>query len=436
MMANKFNPTANVGRNCLWLAVVIALAVGCALGLRTKVAPWPAQVSGRVVVLPADRPAPGATVRLFQDGALLSEAVSNAEGYFCLGLPAAAASSNLIVVAESRRPGAQDCATLVRLRNPASQLRLKLSPVGLARVYVTTTSGRPLAQARVAAWPGFSSAQVASVNLTGPDGIALLPGLSPDKERRIVAGKPGFADNFDMLTPSTNEHRVLENRGWISRRTPDTAALHIPLSRETIIEGQVLLDGAPVQGWTNWWVKMQGWCTTRWARRENWRLCYIEPNGHYLIRNVPSLAIIGEPTFGGNLDMQRTTQPAPGITAQYVPPHAGWDVMLTINRHGTTQYWICYVDCARQGLRYAEGEHVWHNYEFQPMALLKGVAPHARTIAYRDPHSIYGGGWKVTVTDGHFEVPVPTGDIELRVDGQPVPVTGLTAHETREVTLP
>lgn len=222
-------------------------------------------------------------MRLFQGGQWLAETNSSADGNFCLEMPGSVTPPNLPVVARGT----------------------------------------------------FKNPPVDSINLTGEDGVAVLPGLAAGKKFRIVASRPRYADDIEVLSfPADGGERP---------------QLEIPRACETIIEGEVRWNGAPVQGWTNGSVKFQTW-------GGDWRRCVIGPDGHDEVRDVPSLKILG----------------------------------ASAERDEKTERRIYYALGPQRGLRDAESEPVRQDFEFQPMALIRGLAPGRTAVWYLNSHSICG----------------------------------------------
>jgi hypothetical protein len=93
-------------------------------------------------------------------------------------------------------------------------------------------------------------------------------------------------------------------------------------------------------------------------------------------------------------------------------------------------------------VRFEEGETVRRDMEFKPMALLKGRVlidgkPAARqAVSHPNTGSIYGQ-WEVRCDkDGRFELPVPTGDVTVRVANRHTQLLkGIKPHEVRQVEL-
>ena len=168
----------------------------------------------------------------------------------------------------------------------------------------------------------------------------------------------------------------------------------------------------------------------------SWRTGTLGENGKYEIRNVTSLDIMGESSYAINLELNKTFEPQPGLSAQYVPPGRGYDVMVSRERDGKIERFIGYYAGLKSGLVYKEGENVTFDMDLEPMALIRGVAPRGTAeVSYRNPRSMWGS-WKVVPgEDGSFEIPVPTGDVSLRVGARVTRVSDLQPHETRVVEV-
>ena len=105
--------------------------------------------------------------------------------------------------------------------------------------------------------------------------------------------------------------------------------------------------------------------------------------------------------------------------------------MLTIQRDGKVERWINYIAGPDNGLTFPEGSDVRHDVVFEPMALVSGQTEPLAQISYRNPRSLYSNWRQQADAQGRFEVPVPTGEVKLDVNGQVYDLKDLKAHESR-----
>lgn len=387
---------------------------------------------------------------------------TDAHGRFCLTNVAPAQVDKdgypIPYVLSAFLPGSRTTAAAIATQITAFagvQFTLRLPPALPLRVLVTDLQHRPLPGVQVFAakvWyparntfrrEAFPWKDRGDTNLTGQDGTLRLPNIPLTGDVRIVARKDGFADTVIAFRPPQSTKRAAPSRyNWTPKRPVTSMVssndLTILLSRETTIEGTVYLGDEPFTGGTNWIVKAQS-CRAPWIEYDQWRFARLDAHGRFLIRNVPSLEVLNDRSLGLNIDINNIESPAPGITATYVPPKVGWDLMVTLNRNGRTECWISCVEMWANGLKYTEGDRIRHDMRFEPMALVRGTVkgrPGERVyVSYQNPKSSYQP-WVVPPTDaGRFEIPVLTGDVTLLHGNKSTTITGLQPHEVREVHL-
>lgn len=430
-----------------WLLPVALVTVAAPVALaQPPEAPPTVEVAGRAVDAATGQGAPGVDVSVLSGGQAVAQARSGEGGGFTARVPLLPpGSGSLVLVGRLRgfapalalapaprqdqgqdqgRGGPREVRTLVVLRMEAPR-RL--------RVLARSTAGQAVAGAQVSvtkvwvpssrSWPRESLAwQAGPAVPTDAEGAAVLEVLPSGGEPQLAVRKAGLATNVASVPPG---------------RQGD---LEVPLSLPASLSGRVLLgDGTPV-GVRAWRIKMQGW-TQPWADYDNWRMGNLSPDGSFSIADIPSLGIIGEPTYGANLDLSGELRPSPDLAAEYVPPGRGYNVLLTRRREGRTERWISYVQGQSQGFKFEEGEQMQRDFVFEPMALLRGKVPPApggqqpAPISYHDPKSIYSDWQATPAPDGSFEISVPVGDVTIRTEGGPITIKALKPHEVRQVDL-
>ena len=386
-------------------------------------------------------PLPAAKIEVWLKMVLVMETRSDDDGAFVLNqLPIPATSSDGFVVVA--RPSKQDAdlgvaATDFVLPAPAGEvpnqratkvvpeveLTLELARTRRIRV-VALSDKKPLEGARLSVlkfnvsrpgggnWP-LPAYEIKSQN-SDAQGIVDLAGVPKGALAELQVRRDGYADNIVLL------------------KNTETDAT-IALALESRVYGRVTLDGEEPLDVPQWRIKMQGW-NEPW--RSHWRVAFLNARGEFVISNVPPPALTGEAAYSINLDLTGVPDPRPGLHAEYVPPQAGWDVMVTRQRDGQTRRYISYVLGPENGLVFPENSELRHDFNLEPMALLVGKTVPGATLFYRNPRSIYGGWRQQADENGDFEVPVPTGDVRFQLNGQWIEVKDLKAHETREVLEP
>lgn len=255
--------------------------------------------------------------------------------------------------------------------------------------------------------------------LTGKDGSVLVNEL-PRDTLYVEAHKEGYADTVKLVRMSAESTVTLK------------------LAREAIVEGTVLIKENEPLAVPQWRMKMQGW-REPWGEWDYFRMGYFDAKGHYKIRNVTSLDVLGDATHSINIDIGNEKNPTPEISGTYVPPSpgAGWDLMVTVTRNGKSERYISFVKALDKGIVHKEGDRVRHDLMLTPMALIKGKFPAQALpgiVHYLDPRSIYGPWLVQPARDGSFEVPIPIGNVTLNIGNRAVKITGLKAQEVRTLT--
>lgn len=382
------------------------------------------------IVTPAALPA--AKIEVWLKNVLVMETQTDDEGAFKLDrLPRPATPRDgFIVVA---RPALQDvdlgaAATAFGIGprdddapNRAPQLELTLKPILTQRVLVATLAdSAPLAGATVS---------VLQLNVKSPDGYSQLS-LPPS------GVKPQTSDDAGMVTISgvpTGAIAQVQARkaGYadnIANMRPDWKFATMPLALESRVFGRVTLDGKEPLAVAQWQMKMQAW---QGPFNDSWRTSFLNTKGEYIIENVAPPAIIGEPTYGINLELRENYDPVPGIHGNYIP--GGWDAMVTVRRDGETRRYVAYYKSQRIGLVFGEDSDVRHDFNLEPLALVVGQTTPGATLTYRNPRSIFGPWRNKADAQGRFEFPVPIGDVVLKDGARSLDVKSLKPHETRDV---
>jgi len=401
--------------------------------------PPTAKISGRVTRSSDRKTVAGAALSIYWKEQQMGQARADAEGRFTLPnllLPAPNSGSFVLL---TQAPGSAPSVMMIA-PDTAGEISVRLRPATTLRVKVTTLAGEALAEAEVSVpkiWipnaPSYPPREQFRWNatpaaITDAQGAVTLSDLPALVDTQLTVRKKGFADTIVVVGPA--------------RLTQTTARETIvALAQENIIEGRLLLgegDDRPL-GIAAWSLKMQGW-KFPWAEYEQWRMGHPDKQGRFVIRNVTSVEVMKEPTYGINLDLADNFKPQPGITASYVPPQRGYNVLVVLDNAGQTERWISYVEGQQQGMKLGEGETVRHDMRLQPMALLQGTFKAAAgaampKISYHDPRSIYSD-WQTTPDEqGHFEIALPIGDVDLKVGARTVSIKGLKAHEVRAIDV-
>ncbi len=413
------------------------------LGAQPAIPTYAPPLTGHVTNGRSGGPAAGALVMVFRRGEMLDEARVAGNGDFKVTRIPADVSGPYAVVA--RLPQANPAvAPIVTITSPEGNklLDITLPASEPLRVKITDTAGHPLADATITAtvveytkmdagmrmpigtripWE-YKGEPISGTNVSGADGAASILELPHDAAIHLLAKKKGFADTVAKI------------------RVPSKDEVLLKLARPAIVEGTVMLNEDEPLAVPEWRMKMQGW-RAPWSEWDNFRMGNFDAKGHYEIRNVTSLEVLGEPTYGINIDIGDATHPAPDITGTYVPPNGGgWDLMVTVTRNGKTERYISFVEAANKGLKFAEGARVRRDVMLVPMALVKGTMPPSlppdATVSYRDKRSIYGPWFVHAKANGHFEIPVPVGDVKLNIANRVVAVTDLKPQEVRVITVP
>ena len=422
-----------------WVFCLVVASGAVAVGTRASAQPEFKEVTSLRghIARPDGTAAAGAAVTVYWRGHSVGQTQTDAKGEFVLpALPAQKPGPWSWVVVATAAPGANGAETATALVAPrdasgddfadAPALQMVLRPLQPLRWKVTSTQAEPLPGARVVVNEVYLAASENGTRqtlpwktpetVTGADGTALMPeGLPADAWAKITLKKNEFADSVAVVRPRPADREGVQTLTFV-------------LAREAVVWGRVTLGGKEPLAIPQWRMKMQGW---RSPWNADWRTSYLDSKGFYMIRNVTSIEVLGEATYGINLDFERKTQPVKGITGSHVPPGAGWDAMVTVERNGQTERYIGYVAALKNGLVYEEGAEVIFNYDLEPMALIQGRAPSGTAVSYRNSKSIYGP-WEVVADEqGRFEIPVPTGTVELRVGTRTIKVENLVAQETR-----
>lgn len=455
---------------CSALTLLATLsAVTAPAGAQPQPAPLGNTITGHVNDARTGRPSTSAVVSVYWHNEEVGHARPDENGDFAVNnLPPAQPHSGLFVlVARLPSPvafGPPLAAPAMAAVAPGTKQPVTLTLTELVPLWVkvTTTAGKPLAGARVTvaklwipsarawpheqlSWPDSNPATTAEdgtatvIGLPGPLPAAVLDKATPTNRAQAGPATTVQAQPAHTIEAQLVAHKVDFADNVVIVKSPQTAEVSIPLPRETIITGTLMLGDERPLGVPQWRMKMQGWGFL-WGEYDQWRMCNLNRKGNYEIDNVPSLDILKEPTYSMNLDLDGVEHPTPDISASYVPPRQGWNVLVTIQRNGQTERWIAYVEAMNSGVKYTEGEQVHHDLHLQPMALLKGKLqlkgkPPLR-ISYHDPRSIYGDWSATPAADGSFELPVPVGDVTLKVGNHTMTVTGLKPHEVRAVQVP
>lgn len=424
----------------LFRVLSAAVLWGTAISGTAPIAAQPAlpppstSISGRAVDSRTGRPNAQAAISIYWKGEQLGQARADAEGHFTLANLPKLQPDSVSFVLLAHAPGTAPVVMTVA-SDSDGPVAVRLRAANPLRVKITTLAGEALPGAQVTVpkvWvpnaPAYPPRLALGWTLTPPattdtEGVVTLTGLPALIDVQLTVRKAGFADSIAVVTPS---------------RLRETT---VAMALENIIEGRLLLgegNDRPL-GVSAWRMKMQGW-NFPWAEYKNWRMGDLDKQGRYVIRNVTSVDVLNEPTYAINLDLADNWKPQPGITAAYVPPKRGFNVLVIIEREGRSERWISYVEGQSQGMKLGEGEIVRHDMHLLPMALLQGTLDPAgdakpRTISYHDPKSIYSD-WQVTPgADGRFEITVPVGEVQLKVGTRTVTISGLKAHEVRTINL-
>jgi hypothetical protein len=230
---------------------------------------------------------------------------------------------------------------------------------------------------------------------------------------------------------------------------PQKAVASLLLSRETIVLGRVILGDT---GETFYHPRLSA-KVQEWRGYKLWRTAPIEPDGSLLIRDIPSLEMMGQKNLSINLNLVMQSPndvlksmpgTRAGITLRYIQYGGNWNAFLTLADLDRTRWYLCYAEAEEAGLRYQEGEQVEHDLVFHPLARVMGrvlLPPGEQTarVSYYNPRSsrMYSDWTVPTDAEGNFEIFVPTGDVILNFQSGNANGTqtlkDLKAHETREV---
>ena len=381
-------------------------------------------------------PVTGATIEVFVKNNSVFKTTTDDEGAFRLdALPNPAGSYRQFVVLA--RPGRDDddldpAAAIVATppqQGRAASLEMAMQPALKRTVRIVTLKDKkPVAGAtlsvlnfRALASDGRSYGDVKIAS------TAIRPMESDARGEVTFAGIPTGA----LADVRVRRDEYADTIASVGR---DQATVTVPLALETRVFGVYTLDGREPLDVPQWMAKMQGW-KQPWADYNQWRTGNLNARGEYVIENVAPPAIIGEPTYGINLDLKNNFDPRAGVHADYVPFSGGWDVMVTIERNGQKRRYISYVEALENGLKFDEGSDLRHDFSLVPMALVKGKTRPGAPISYPNLRSIYGAWQQEADQNGDFEIPVPIGDVTLRVDNKAVELRALKAHETRVIAL-
>lgn len=399
-------------------------------------------LSGRVIDERDGQGADKAIIVVYQRGQLqaLAETRADEEGHFKITNLPKTSNDFYVVLARyaQKKSGAAPVVTFVSLVDK-EPLEIKLPATESLQLKITDTAGQPLGNTMV------TIPKISYIGRTARDSKAFALATIPWTYQGLPISDIGVTDNQGMVTFSdlplqTDLYIEVQKKGFadtVAKLKMPSPLVTFKMARETIVEGRVMLNETEPLAVPQWKVKMQGW-SAPWAEGEYFRTGNLDANGSYQIRNVTSLDVLNEPGHSINLDMWGATNPTPEISGAYVPPGAGWDLLVTRTRNGQTERYISFVQALEQGLKYQEGERVRHNFMMVPMSLVKGKIPApvlpGVTVSYRDARSIYSP-WRVKPNpDGSFEIPVPIGDVNLSVGNRVLKITGLKAQETRTLT--
>ena len=305
--------------------------------------------------------------------------------------------------------------------------------------------------------------------ITGADGVALLRGLPQNVAVVLIAHKKGYADNMVQifLRPNASEalltYRLTQElmRGLpfsFADPEPKMALSEfdgwtplIKLARETVVRGRLILDDAKATalgqtrtlGTSQWRVnvKFATWYYP-WSDSIFWPSGEIDENGAFLIRNVPTLEVLGEwPPLNAIVGLDFTDhEPRSSISVNKSLPYSSYDHLVTLEHDGKTEYWISYGKGKEILIKYGEGENITHDIHFSPLAKIQGQIRDASLlkseISYHNPRSGYWEDWKTTAdATGAFEMLVPVGDVTLRVGTRNVALKNLQPHATRRISI-
>ena len=420
--------------------VTLCFLISAPLAAQPNLPRYAPPLIGRVVDARTNKGAAKAVVMIYQRGEVLAQTRTDAEGDFKITNLPKTPTSLYVVMARylQKESGAAPVIGIIALTDKMP-LEIKLPVAQPLRLKITNTAGAPLENTLVTIpkiqfndeggratttvpWT-YEGLPISGFNVTAADGSVTIPDLPLGATAYIEVHKKTFADTVAKIPIPAN--------------VPANAEIPLKLARETIVEGTVMLNETEPLAVPQWRLKMQGWHAP-WAEGEYFRMSNLDNKGHYEIHNVTSLDVLAEETHGINIDMWGNENPLPGVSGAYVPPRAGWDLMVTIARDGHDERYISFVQALDKGLKYKEGERVHYDFSLVPMALVKGklalpVSPQLM-VSYRDPRSIYSP-WQVKVAaDGTFEIPVPVGELNLTIGNRRLKISDLKAQETRTLT--